>query len=72
MNKSLESKTLNVLVENLTKDQTHVFGRSEYMTPVIFNGQKEDIGEVVPVKIKQSNRTTLFGNVVNNSNQKVA
>ena len=72
MNKSLENKTLNVLVENLTKDQTHVFGRSEYMTPVIFNGQKEDIGKVVPVKIKQSNRTTLFGNVVNNSNQKVA
>ena len=72
MNKSLENKTLNVLVENLTKDKTHVFGRSEYMTPVIFNGQKEDIGKVVPVKIKQSNRTTLFGNVVNNSNQKVA
>ena len=72
MNKSLENKTLSVLVENLTKDQTHVFGRSEYMTPVIFNGQKEDIGKVVPVKIKQSNRTTLFGNVVNNSNQKVA
>ena len=72
MNKSLESKTLNVLVENLTKDQTHVFGRSEYMTPVILNGRKEDIGKVVPVKIKQSNRTTLFGDVVNNSNQKVA
>ncbi len=72
MNKSLETKTLNVLVENLTKDQTHVFGRSEYMTPVIFNGQKEDIGKVVPVKIKQSNRTTLFGDVINNSNQKVA
>ena len=72
MNKSLETETLNVLVENLTKDQTHVFGRSEYMTPVIFNGQKEDIGKVVPVKIKQSNRTTLFGDVINNSNQKVA
>ena len=72
MNKSLENKTLSVLVENLTKDQTHVFGRSEYMTPVILNGRKEDIGKVVPVKIKQSNRTTLFGDVVNNSNQKVA
>ena len=44
----------------------------EYMTPVIFNGQKEDIGKVVPVKIKQSNRTTLFGELANNTNQKVA
>ena len=42
------------------------------MTPVIFNGQKEDIGKVVPVKIKQSNRTTLFGDIVSNSSQKVA
>ena len=72
MNKSLENKTLNVLVENLTDDKTQVFGRSEYMTPVIFNGKKEDIGNVMPVKIKQSNRSTLFGEIINNSNQKVA
>jgi len=37
MNKSLENKTINVLVENLTDDKTQVFGRSEYMTSVIFN-----------------------------------
>ena len=43
MNKSLENKTINVLVENLTDDKTQVFGRSEYMTSVIFNGKKEDI-----------------------------
>ena len=72
MNKSLENKTLNVLVENLTKDKTQVFGRSEYMTPVIFNGKKDDIGKIVSVKIKQSNRTTLFGDLVINFNQKVA
>ena len=72
VNKSLENKTLNVLVENLTEDQTRFFGRSEHMTPVIFNGKKDDIGKIVPVKIKQSNRTTLFGELVINSNQKVA
>ena len=72
MNMSLKNKTLNVLAENLTKDGTQVFGRSEYMTPVIFNGKKEDIGRVMSVKIRQSNRTTLFGDIVNNSNQKVA
>ena len=72
MNKSLENKTINVLIENLTEDKTKVFGRSEYMTSVIFNGKKEDVGKVVPVKIKKSNRSTLFGEVINNSNQKVA
>ncbi len=72
MNKSLENKILNVLVENLTEDKTHVFGRSEYMTSVIFNGNKSDIGKIVQVRIKQSNRSTLFGEKINNSNQKVA
>ncbi len=72
MHKSLENKILRVLVENLTKDKTQLFGRSEYMTPVIFSGKKEDIGKVMLVKIKQSNRTTLFGDIVINSNKKVA
>ena len=72
MNKSLENKILNVLVENLTEDNSGVFGRSEYMTSVIFNGNKSDIGKIVKVKIKQSNRSTLFGEKINNSNQKVA
>ena len=72
MNKSLENNTLSVLVENLTKDGNRLFGRSEYMTPVIFNGKKDDIGRIMSVKIKQSNRTTLFGDIVNNPNQKVA
>ena len=72
MNKSLENKILNVLVENLTENKAQAFGRSEYMTSVIFNGKKEDIGKVVPVKIKQSNRSTLFGEKIINTNQKVA
>jgi len=72
MNKSLEDKTINVLVENLTDDKTQVFGRSEYMTSVIFNGKKEDIGKIVPVKINKSNRSTLFGERDFSSNQKVA
>ena len=72
MNKSLENKTINVLVENLTDDKTQVFGRSEYMTSVIFNGKKEDIGKIMSVKINKSNRSTLFGELIVNSNQKVA
>jgi tRNA-2-methylthio-N6-dimethylallyladenosine synthase len=72
VNKSFENKTINVLVENFTDDKTQVFGRSEYMTSVIFNGKKEDIGKIVPVKINKSNRTTLFGEKDFSSNQKVA
>jgi len=72
MNKSLENKTINVLVENLTDDKTQAFGRSEYMTSVVFNGKKEDVGKIVPVKIKQSNRSTLSGEIINKLNQKVA
>ena len=72
MNKSLENKILDVLVENLTVDNTQAFGRSEYMTSVIFNGKKSDIGKIVSVKIKKSNRSTLFGEIIEKPNQKVA
>ncbi len=71
-NKLLEGQTIDVLVENLMEDKTRVFGRSEHMIPVIFNGQKNDIGKIVQVKINQSNRNTLFGESINISNQKVA
>ena len=72
MNKSFENKIINVLVENLTKDKKNYFGRSEYMTSVIFNGNECDVGKIIPVKIKESNRSTLFGETINYSNQKVA
>ncbi len=72
MNKLLEGKVIDVLVENLTDDKSKAFGRSEYMTSVIFNGKKNDIGKIVQVKIKDSNRNTLFGEIIANSDQKVA
>ena len=72
MNKSLENSLIDVLVENLTDDKSKAFGRSEYMTPVIFDGKESDIGKIVQVKIKDSNRNTLFGKILTNSDQKVA
>jgi len=71
-NKSLENKTLNILVENLAKNEKYVFGRTEFMTPAIFQGEKSDIGKILSVKIKSSNRSTLFGEKVNDVNKKVA
>ena len=71
-NKLFKNQTINVLVENLTDDKTQTFGRSEYMTSVVFNGNKEHIGKVVPVKINKFNRTTLFGEIVEDLDKKVA
>ncbi len=71
-NKLFKNQTINVLVENLTDDKTQTFGRSEYMTSVVFNGNKEHIGKIVQVKINKFNRTTLFGEIVEDLDKKVA
>tara|TARA_B100001093_G_scaffold96844_1_gene88822 strand:+ start:6060 stop:7388 length:1329 start_codon:yes stop_codon:yes gene_type:complete len=72
MNKSLENTTIDVLVENRTEDKSKLFGRSQYMTSVLFNGNDDLIGKIVKVKIQSSNRNTLFGKTEAQSNQKVA
>ena len=72
MNKSLENTIQNVLVENRTDNKTKLFGRSEYMTSVLFNGNDDLIGKIVKVKITSSNRNSLFGEVEEHSKQKVA
>ena len=62
-NKSLESKYIDVLVENEMKDRNKLFARNDYMTSVIFDGSKNLIGKIVPVKIKNSNQNSLFGEI---------
>ena len=62
-NKSLESKYIDVLVENEMKDCNKLFARNDYMTSVIFDGSKNLIGKIVPVKIKNSNQNSLFGEI---------
>ena len=71
-NKSLESKTVNVLVENKMKDGIKLFGRTEYMTSVIFDGSVENIGKIVQVEITSSNQNSLFGKLKESYKQKVA
>ena len=72
MNKSLENKEIEVLVENKTNDRNKFFGRSEHMTPVIFDGNDKDVGNVIKVKINNSNQNTLFGESLKKSEQRVA
>jgi tRNA-2-methylthio-N6-dimethylallyladenosine synthase len=71
-NKSLEGKVLNVLVENKMKDGIKLFGRTEYMTSVIFDGNIDYIGKVVQIEISSSNQNSLFGKIKENYKQKVA
>ena len=72
VNKSLENKVIDVLVENKTHESTKFFGRSEYMTSVIIDGNQENVGKIVKVKINKSNQNTLFGEVIKKSKLKVA
>ena len=72
INKSLEKKVLNVLVENRMKDGKKLFGRTEHMTGVIFEGSSEHIGKIAQVEITKGNQNSLFGKIKVNYNQKVA
>jgi tRNA-2-methylthio-N6-dimethylallyladenosine synthase len=71
-NKSLEGRIVNVLVENRMKDKIKLFGRTEFLTPVIFNGNSKNIGKIVQVKIKNSNQNSLFGEIIEKLIKKVA
>ncbi len=72
MNKSLEGKEIEVLVENRTYKNNKFFGRSEYMTSVVFDGNDLDVGKLIKVKINASNQNTLFGESLTNSEKRVA
>ena len=70
INKSMENKIIDVLVENKMEKQNKFFGRNKYITPVIFDGNDNQIGNNIKVKIQTSNQNTLFGSV--NKNMKAA
>ncbi len=64
-NKSFEKKYVQVLIENKMNKYDKLFGRNEYMTSVILDGNKNLIGKVVPVYINESNQNTLYGETNN-------
>ena len=72
MNKSLENEEINVLVENKINQSNKFFGRSEYMTSVIFDGNDRNVGNIIKVKIKNSNQNTLFGESLEKIEKRVA
>ena len=54
------------------KDKIKLFGRTNYMTSVIFDGSVENIGKVVQVEVISSNQNSLFGKIKENYKKKVA
>ena len=62
-NKSLENRCIDVLIENEMSGQNKLFGRNEYMNPVIVESSKNIIGKIVQVKITKSNQNTLYGEI---------
>ena len=72
VNKSIEGKIIDVLVENRMKDKKKLFGRTSYMTSVIFDGDKKNIGKIVKVEINNSNQNSLFGKITLSENKKAA
>ena len=71
-NKMTENTLVKVLVENKISNQNKFFGRTEHMTAVIFDGEKNIEGKIVPVLINHSNQNNLFGEVKLNKNIKAA
>ena len=66
LNKSMENKKIEVLVENKMSSQNKLFGRNRYLSSVIFKGDPNNIGKIVNVKINSSNQNTLFGEIETN------
>ena len=61
-NKNQIGKLKEVLIENKMKNQNKYFGRTDCLTPVvIINTNEKDLGKIINVRIKSSNRNTLFG-----------
>ena len=60
-NKKYLEKDCEVLIENKLHGQEKYFGRTKYMTPVIFESKNCKLGELVNVKISSFNQKNLFG-----------
>ena len=60
-NKNNLQKYCEVLVENKLNNQKKYFGRTKYMTPVIFDSDNCNPGELVNIKITSCNQSNLFG-----------
>ena len=64
---SLINKFSNVLFENKINNENEYFGRDEYLNSVIVKSNESLVGKIIPVKINNSNQTSLFGEILTNN-----
>ena len=60
-NEKYLEKYCEVLIENKLNRETKYFGRTKFMTPVIFESDDCKPGELVNIKITSFNHNNLFG-----------
>ena len=63
-NESLVGRTLNVLIENVGREENQLFGRSPYLQGTHFNGPADLIGQIRPVLITKAGRNSLSGELM--------
>ena len=71
-NKKYINKFCEVLVENKLTNQEKYFGRTRFMTPVIFQSNHCKNGDIIDVRITSFNHNNLFGIHKINNNEKAA
>jgi len=71
-NKTHLDKNCEVLIENKLHKQEKYFGRTHFMTPVIFESEGCRPGQLVNVKITSFNKNNLFGIHYQNKKEKAA
>ncbi|QGT99439.1 tRNA-i(6)A37 methylthiotransferase [Candidatus Syntrophocurvum alkaliphilum] len=65
INKSLEGKTVEILVEGTSKTNTErLTGRTRCNRIIIFSGSKDLIGQLINVRIEEGKTFSLFGDYV--------
>jgi len=70
-NKEYLKQHCEVLIENKLDNQEEYFGRTKYMTPVIFRANNCKVGELANIKITSFNQKNLFG-ISENNKEKAA
>ena len=60
-NKKYLQQSSEVLIENKLENQEKYFGRTKYMTPVIFKTNDCKVGSLANVRITSFNQKNLFG-----------
>jgi len=71
-NKKYLNECCEVLVENKLNGQEKFFGRTKFMTPVIFESKNCQYGDLVNIKITSFNHNNLFGLHMINKSEKAA